>query len=131
LVCSAFAFFVAVSAALAFLFAVPVPLVAWSAADFGCNAIDGPSRCRFDVTSCSAFRIADAFMNAVGAPSGTGAALLPLRNWGFLIGFGRSSQIDGNSGEDEMMTTESWYAIREGEEESRPVAILGLSSREK
>jgi hypothetical protein len=48
-----------------------------------------------------------ALVNAVGASSGTGAALLPLRNGGFLFVFGRRSRIDGNSGEDEIITTES------------------------
>ncbi len=72
-----------------------------------------------------------ALVNAAGASSGTGAALLPLRKGGFLIGFGRRSQIDGKSGDDEITTIECWCAIVAGEEEkAAAVAILDLSSRE-
>jgi hypothetical protein len=71
-----------------------------------------------------------ALVNVVGASSGTGAALLPLRNGGFLVAFVTRSQIDGNSGDDEMTMRESWCAILAGEEESMPpAAMLGLSSR--
>lgn len=73
----------------------------------------------------------EALVNAVGACSGIGAALLPLRNGVFLVAFGTRSQIDGNSGDDEIITMESWHAIRAGEEECRSaVAMLDLSSRE-
>jgi hypothetical protein len=71
-----------------------------------------------------------ALVNAVGASSGTGAALLPLRSGGFLFVFGRRSRIDGKSGEDEIITTEFWCAMGAGEEERKPAAaILGVSSR--
>lgn len=70
-----------------------------------------------------------ALVNAVGAPSGIGAALLPLRNGLLLVAFGRRSQMDGNSGEDEITMTELSCAILAGDEASKPpVAILGLSS---
>jgi hypothetical protein len=48
-----------------------------------------------------------ALVNATGALSGIGAALLPLRKEGCLIGFGMRSQIDGKSGDDEITRTES------------------------
>src|SRR5690349_21256863 len=72
-----------------------------------------------------------ALVNVDGALSGTGAALRPLRSGGFLAAFGRRSQIDGNSGDDEITRTASWGAIRAGEEEKGlRVAILDLPSRE-
>ena len=72
-----------------------------------------------------------ALVNDAGASSGTGAALLPLRKGGFLVAFERRSQIEGNSGDDEMTTTECRCAILAGEEAKvAAVAILDLSSRE-
>lgn len=74
-----------------------------------------------------------ALVNALGALSGIGVALLPLRSDGFVDVRGMRSQIEGNSGEEEMMTTEPSSAILVGEAQSWPlvVAVLRLSSREK
>jgi hypothetical protein len=48
-----------------------------------------------------------ALVKAFGACSGIGAAWLPLRKETFFGDLLRRSQMDGNSGEDEISTMES------------------------
>lgn len=77
---------------------------------------------------------------AVGTLSRASGGLVRGHGGGPFVAAGMRSQIEGNSGDDEMTTTESWCAMRGGDEEKKPrvailagvlVAVLDLASRDK